>query len=381
MPRVLLALTAAAMMVGMVSCANGPDGDSGDARGAGDAAPHDAAAGGATTADAEAVRRAVEATAAVDRARVELQTVYSRLAGSGDVPAGLGDVRTAQRAAFDRPAGRIRAESDMSELAEVLEGTDESVPGDYSLPTRFVIDGDTVYAQIGPMARSVGLEPTSWIKRDLAGFAHQSIDNETAALLLDPLGMLGLLARPVTDVRSVGYDHIRGVATTHLTATVDLRPRPAPTAAPSPDAPPGAGPADRSGAAPDVPSGADPGTPLLNGSNGSSPSGGPSDESASPGDAAGEGLAAEDEAAGGELEARFRAIGVDELPVDLYIDDDHIIRRIEFHLDARGAGGGPGHGGLTTTFDVYDVGDPIEIPVPDPADVVDPADLHPRSDP
>jgi hypothetical protein len=355
MPRVLLALTAAAMMVGMVSCANGPDGDTGDA---GDAAPHDASAGGAdpantagaaegadaaNTGDAEAVRRAVEATAAVDRARVELQTVYSGLAGSGDVPAGLGDVRTAQRAAFDRPAGRVRAESDMSELAAVLETTDESVPGDYSLPTRFVIDGDTVYAQIGPMARSVGLDPTSWIKRDLAGFAHQSIDNETAALLLDPLGMLGLLARPVTDVRSVGYDHVRGVATTHLTATVDLRPRPTPD--PGPDA-----------------------SASVNGSNGSSPSGdGDGDEGAA--------------AAGGELEARFRAIGVDELPVDLYVDDEHVIRRLEFHLDAGGSGGGPGHGGLTTTFDVYDVGDPIEIPLPDPADVVDPANLHPRSDP
>ena len=229
MGRVLLALVAAVMMVAMVSCANGSDDDNDDARGAGEAGEAVAAGDegvGDVTADADELRRAVEATGAVERARVELQTVYTGLARLRDMPAGVDDVRMIQRAEFDRSAGRARAESDMSELAAVLETADESVPGDYSLPTRFIIDGDTVYAQIGPMARAIGLEPTSWIKRDLVGFADQSIDNETAALLLDPLSMLGLLTRPVTAVRSVGYDHVRGAATTHLTATVDLRPRP-----------------------------------------------------------------------------------------------------------------------------------------------------------
>jgi hypothetical protein len=269
------------------------------------------------------------------------------------MPAGADDVRMIQRAEFDRPAGRVRAESDMSELAAVLETADESVPGDYSLPTRFVIDGDTVYAQIGPMARAIGLEPTSWIKRDLVGFAEQSIDNDTAALLLDPLGMLGLLARPVTAVRSVGYDHVRGAATTHVTATVDLRPRPAPAPAPS-------------------------STPSTNGSS-------PSSSAAGHHRAGGDGAGGDDDrsaggdagthAPEGDLEARFRAIGVDELPVDVYIDADHIIRRLEFRLDASG------QGALTTTFDLYDVGDPIDIPLPASADTVDQADLQSRLDP
>jgi hypothetical protein len=338
MGRVLLALAKAVMMVTMVSCANGSTGDNDDdaegAAPADDAARQGDAAGGDVTADADELRRAVEATGAVERARVELQTAYTGLARLRDMPAGVDHVRMIQRAEFDRPAGRVRAESDMSELAAVLETADESVPGDYSLPTRFVIDGDTVYAQIGPMARAVGLEPTSWIKRDLVGFAEQSIDNETAALLLDPLGMLGLLARPVTGVRSAGDDHVRGAATTHLTATVDLRPRPGP------------------------PSGS---TPSTNGSSASGANGG-----------------------GGDLEARFRAIGVDELPVDVYIDADHVIRRLEFRLDAAGSGGGSGaagQGALTTTFDVYDVGDPIDIPLPSSADVVDQADLQSRLDP
>jgi hypothetical protein len=347
MGRVLLALIAAVMMVAMVSCADGSNDDDADG-----AARNDEGASGDVTADADELRRAVEATVAVERARVELQTVYTGLARLRDVPAGVDDVRMIQRAAFDRSAGRVRAESDMSELAAVLETADESVPGDYSLPTRFVIDGDTVYAQIGPMARAIGLEPTSWIKRDLVGFAEQSIDNETAALLLDPLGMLGLLSRPVTAVRSVGSDHVRGTATTHLTATVDLRARPAPAPAP----------------------GSTPST------NGSSPSGvgGTGDDHGDDHPAAGE---AAPEA---ELDARFRAIGVDELPVDVHIDANHIIRRLEFRLDAPGSGGGSGaagQGALTTTFDVYDVGDPIDIALPGSADVIDQADLQSRLDP
>lgn len=346
MRRVLLALAKAVMMVAMVSCANGSTGDDDDARGAGEGAGD----------DADELRRAVEATSAVERARVELQTAYTGLARLRDMPEGVDDVRMIQRAEFDRPAGRVRAESDMSELAAVLETADESVPGDYSLPTRFVIDGDTVYAQIGPMARAVGLEPTSWIKRDLIGFADQSIDNETAALLLDPLGMLGLLARPVTDVRSVGDDDVRGAPTTHLTATVDLRPRPAPPSGPTPSTN---------------------STPSTNGSSPSTTNGGEGDDAPTPAPAP-----------EGDLEARFRAIGVDELPVDVYIDADHIIRRLEFRLDAAGAGAGgggesgsSGQGALTTTFDVYDVGDPIDIPLPSSADVVDQADLQSRLDP
>jgi hypothetical protein len=353
MGRVLLALIAAVMMVAMVSRADGSNDD--DADGADDAARHDEGASGDVTADADELGRAVEATGAVERARVELQTVYTGLARLRDVPAGVDDVRLIQRAAFDRSAGRVRAESDMSELAAVLETADEAVPGDYSLPTRFVIDGDTVYAQIGPMARAIGLEPTSWIKRDLVGFAEQSIDNETAALLLDPLGMLGLLARPVTAVRSVGYDHVRGAATTHLTATVDLRARsssaPAPSSAPS--------------------------------TNGSSPSGAGGDHGDD--DAGDDHPAVREAAPEAELDARFRAIGVDELPVDVYIDADHIIRRLEFRLDAPGSGGGgsgaAGQGALTTTFDVYDVGDQIDIALPASADVIDQADLQSRLDP
>jgi hypothetical protein len=318
--RVRRAVVLAVMMGAMVSCANGSDGDDpgGDAVG-------EQGASGVT------ILRAVEATGEVESARVELQTTYTGLGAMRDAPPGVDAVRMVQRAAFDRAAGRAEAESDMSELAAVLQGTDETVPGDYTLPTRFVIDGETVYAQIGPMARAVGLDPSSWIRRDLAGFAAQSIDNETAALLLDPLGMLTLLARPVSDVRSAGGDEVRGVAATHLTATVDLR----------------ASAGSSGGAA---------------GTNGSSHGG-------SGGAGSGDDV----------VDARFRSVGVDELPVGVWIGADGVVRRLEFALDA-GSGTRSGPGGLVTTFDVYDVGESLDIALPDPATVVDQADLQPRGD-
>ena len=328
--RVRRAVVVAVMMGAMVSCANGPSGDD-----PGGDPVEERGASGLT------ILRAVEATGEVESARVELQTTYTGLGAMRDAPPGVDAVRMVQRAAFDRASGRAEAESDMSELAEVLQGTDESVPGDYTLPTRFVIDGETVYAQIGPMARAVGLDPSSWIRRDLAGFAAQSIDNETAALLLDPLGMLRLLARPVTDVRSAGDDEVRGVAATHLTATVDLR-------------------ASSGGS-----SGGAAGAPHTNGSSaGSSGSGGSNGSGAAAG--SGDDL----------VEARFRSVGVDELPVGVWIGADGVVRRLEFSLDA----GSGGSGGLTTTFDVYDVGESLDIALPDPATVVDQADHQPRTD-
>ncbi|HEY8525352.1 MAG TPA: hypothetical protein VIL48_10335 [Acidimicrobiales bacterium] len=361
------------MMVAMVSSGTGSDG--------GEDRP-DPAAGGAPP-GAVAVHRAVEATAAVERACVELQTVYTGLDRLRDVPPGVDRVRTVQRAAFDRPARRARAESDMSELATVLETADAAVPGDYSLPTRFVVDGETVYAQIGPMARAIGLEPTSWIRRDLAGFADQSVDNETAALLLDPLGMVGLLARPVRAVETVGAEEVRGVATERLTVTVDLRPVVAPGGAGTtgdggPDGGDDGGerragavePAERSERSePAVGSGPS--------ANGRAPADrAPADDRVSDGPVAANGSAPPAPADPDELGARFQAIGVDELPVDVWIDGHGVVRRIEFHLAAGGAAAG--RGGVTTTFELYDVGDPGEIAVPDAADVVDQAELPTR---
>jgi hypothetical protein len=306
------------------SSGSGARGGSGGARGG----------GGGDLSDAAAVTEVVEATRAVDAARVELQTVYRGLDGLADVPAGVDDVRLVQRAAFDKRSRQAEAEADMSELAAVLEGAGtDDVPGDYTQPTRVVIDGDTVYTQLGPLAEQVGLLPTTWVERDVATLADQPVDNETMALLLQPLGMLDLLRLPIADVQVDGSDEVRGVLTTRLTATVDL------TVEAASRAPAVAG------------AGADAG--------------------------AGAEGAAERSPVDDVVAARFREIGLTELPVELWVGADRLVHRLEFSIGGA-ASGRPGPAALTTTLDVYDVGEPVDVDVPSGADVIAQADLRAR---
>jgi len=310
MARVRVVLVAA-MMVSMPACADDADG--------GPERPAHQPGDPATVAQLEG---ALAATQAIVSARIEVQTAYRGMAvpggGDGGPDDGPDDVRMVQRAAFDRRQLRAQAETDMSELAAVVDASDEDVPGDYSTPTRLVIDGETVYAQLGPLADVVGLAPTAWVERDLASFAAQPTDNETAALLLRPLGLLELLRLPVEGVRVAGGDEVRGEPTTHLSITVDLAP---------------AGGTDR----------------------------GPAAEGAD------------------AIAARFRSLGLEQLPVDVWIGtDDQVVRRLQFAIDAE-ATGRASAGGLTTRVDVYDIDRPIEVTVPDPADVVDQAELRARA--
>jgi hypothetical protein len=334
------------MMVAMPGCADDAD-DVPRPSGAGRAGALDAA-GPAT------VERAVSATRAVASARVELQTLYTGLEHLGDAPPGVDEVRMVQRASFDRRSHQAQAEADMSELAAAVGATDDDVPGDFRAPARMLIDGDTFYAQLGPMAEAYGLDPSTWIERDLEAFVGQAVDNETMALLLEPLGMLELLRLPLEDVRVVGIDRVRGAPATHLAATVDL------------GAAAGA-PADSTSSSPD-------------GADGAARDGDAGDAAArgAPGTAGAEAAGARGGAeAPGQIGERFRNLGLDELPVDVWVGDDHVVRRLEFSIDGA-ATGRRSRGAMTTTFDVYDVGEPIEVAVPAGADVIDPAELATR---
>jgi hypothetical protein len=224
-----------------------------------------------------------------------------------------------QRAAFDRRSKRAEAEMDMSELAALLDGADEGLAGDYSRPTRVVVADGTVYSQIGPIASEVGLDPATWVTRDVASLADRPIENDTMALLVQPLGMLDLLRLPIDSVRVVGEGEVRGERALHMAATVDLG---TPAAQPA-----GAEALDQ-------------------------PGGPPFDET---------------------IDARLRRLGLTELPVDLWVDDDQLVRRVAFKIDSSGA-----TRGLTTTFDVYDVGKLIDVDVPEGPDVIDQAELQAR---
>ncbi|MFP3900731.1 MAG: hypothetical protein ACLFXM_07730 [Acidimicrobiia bacterium] len=253
------------------------------------------------------LRRAVRVTATVERGRVEVRTELTGLGGADGAPEGVEAVGMVHRAVFDRAAGRAAAETDMSDLATVAA----DATADYTRPARMVVDGDSVYTQVGPLAGELGLSPGSWIRRDLDSVLDQGIDSETAALLFAPLGMIEVLVTPVRAIRVVGEGVAGGVDAVHIAATLDL------AAARVLDP-------ERSGR--------------------------------------------------DTFTARLHAAGVGDLPVDVWIDAGQVLRRLEVRLDHELVGGS-GPEGLTTTFELHDVGVDPGITPPEPADVVDASEV------
>jgi hypothetical protein len=241
---------------------------------------------------------ALAATRAVERARIELVTTISGPEGP---------LRIVHQAAFDRGGDRAEAASDMSAVAAALEEAGQPLDGDWTHPTRVVLDADTVYSQLGPMAEELGRRPTDWTRVPLLSVMAQGVtDNDALALVLDPIGPLDLLGRRAIEVGAVGREDVRGVGTTHLRASLAL--------------------------VGDMPDGAT----------------GPS---------------------AGSLEGRLQAAGAEVLPIDVWVDDESVVRRLEVSLDEALAGRS-GSTGLTTTFELYDVGGEVEVGIPDDADVI-----------
>ncbi len=243
---------------------------------------------------------ALAASRAVDRARIELVTT---VAGPG------APVAVVNRGAYDRAAGRAQAESDMSALAAALEAAGQPLGGDWSHPTRVVIDGETLYSQLGPMAEALGRSATDWSRAQLlAVMAHGATDNDALALALDPLGPLDLLERPVVEIGEVGRDEIRGESAVHLRASLALA--------------------------------------------------GPTADGAT-------------EPSAASFEGRLRAVGVEVLPVDVWLDGAGVVRRLHVSFDAALAGRAPATG-MSTTFDLHDVDGDVTVEVPPDSAVVTP---------
>jgi hypothetical protein len=252
-------------------------------------------AGGRPAPGPDTLADAVGATRALVSARVELTTAV-------DGPRGT--VVLTHRAAFVDGGLRASAESDMSQVAQALDAAGQQLDGDWSHPARVVVEAGTVYSQLGPMAESLGRAPGDWASAELADLVGSGAvaDNDTLALALDPLGPLDQLLRPVAEIGEVpptAADAGSEAAEVRGTAVRHVRARL------------------------DLASGA----------------AGPTQD--------------------GSFEARMLAAGVDSLPVDVWLDDDDVVRRLVVTLDAAG--------GLTTRFDVYDVGAVGEADVAPPS--------------
>jgi hypothetical protein len=241
------------------------------------------------------------------------------------------DLTIGASGAFDSASDRARLNFDMSALAELLGGFGAAFgakPGDlegFDDPEKWQLealqDGRIVYLRF-PLIASELPEGKEWIKVDVDALAQMKgveLDLEQLGSFgaTDPLSILEALEAVSGPLETVGREEIRGTDTTHYRTTLD----PAKLAAQ----------AEAAGATEDV----------L-----------------------------------GSFKDALAQADLASVPLDVWVDDAGLLRRME--IDVAMTQGGLGGGtSMRLTFDLFDYGAEVDVEPP-PADVVaDAATLAP----
>lgn len=235
----------------------------------------------------------------------------------------VGEMEMTAEGAFDDEAGRASLTMDMGSMFEGLSdslgdlgGEAGDLGGALGGEWTVVVDGDTTYLDMGGLGEMFGAND-GWV----------SVPTEADAVGSTPMGpvgaqeMLDVLAG-VADVREVGADDVAGTATTHYSASVDF------------DA-------------------------LL-------------DRAAQ--DAEADGVDPDD--LQGAIDAFGEAgIEVGDIPVDVWVDAEGLVRRITMAVTMSAGVSGGGEYRMTAEYSGF--GEPVDIVVPDPSEVtpIDPGDL------
>lgn len=206
--------------------------------------------------------------------------------------------------AVDTAGERLAMQLDMGSALAAL-GPGDDLPAGMDEPMELVVDGTTTYLRIPFLEPLTGT--AGWLSASVDDLATTGDAFGFGAGTVDPSQILEVLQSVADDVETIGSEEVRGVATTGYRATVDLG-------------------------------------------------------------AALEGLPPEQRE---ELEGLGGAAGAGDLPpvpVEVWVDDDGLARRIRLDLGALGAPMGFG-GEAAVTLELFDYGEPVTIEVPDPADV------------
>lgn len=214
------------------------------------------------------------------------------------------DLDMTTRGAFDLDAGRFSSETDFSGLLQSLGDLDES--GSLggladSMSMRTLIDGDTVYLQVPGLGGSDG----SWMAMPLGEQAIGDLTSGGGPGIANPGDLLTQLRGVTGPLTEVGHESIGGVDTVHHRGVIDLK-------------------------------------KIL-------------------ADHADE-LSAN---ARSEVEAEVQQLGsAGEMPVDVWIGDDGLLRQQRITMNAP-----DGTGSISVTITFTDLGKPVDL-APPPADQV-----------
>ena len=179
--------------------------------------------------------------------------------------------------------------------------------------TEVLLDGDVVYIELGQRLPGLGGRP--WVRIDLDDLAGGEGDNIEALRQLkvnDPGAVMNYLRGADGDAVELGGEEVRGTATTHYRATVDL---------------------DRA-------------------------------RESSP------------EAVRDDLAEVIRQLGTDRLPVEAWVDADGRLRRLRYTVDLAALSDdapakGAGRGRATASLELYEFGVDVTVTPPPEAEVTD----------
>jgi hypothetical protein len=215
------------------------------------------------------------------------------------------DIEMRATGAMDAEAQQMAMELDMGAMfRDLAEQTGDSLPEGLDQPMRVVADGTTMYMQM-PFLSALGA-PSGWLSMDLEELGMEA--DALGAGAYDLRGTLETLRGTTGEPEVLGTEEVRGVATTHYQATVDL-------AQALEEAP--------------------------------------------------ESARAAIEQMGGAAEGLQGA----EIVVDIWIDADGLPRRQSMDMGGMFGALGVGTGSATMTVEYFDFGEPVDIEIPSPDDV------------
>lgn len=234
----------------------------------------------------------------------------------------------------DAESARMSMKMDMTGGSQDLSITADGVLSFTSQQMSMTMDLGQMGAQIGmdsmdmivdgqtiymkfPNAEQLQL-PTPWVKMDLEALTGvPGMENLSQMNNNDPSKTMEMLRGVSDDVEEVGAEDVRGTPTTHYKATVDLNQ-----------------------ALEDVP-----------------------------------------EESRDAIEQAFDALGTKTMPVEVWLDEDGLLRRQRLTMDLSKAAGAAGGGSgapteMTVDFELYDFGAEVDVKPPPPGQVTDFAKLQ-----
>lgn len=250
---------------------------------------------------AESIRALADESADVQSYAFDMDVTFTGISEVPGVPAGTPDeANVTVTGATDLAAAKTTVDLDLTEIMAMLPGG-AGASGESKI--KAVIDGENAYINLGSMGVPFGIDASKWVQTSLAqvNATVGGVSGSGSPSATDPASFTDLF-RGVDadeDISVEGREEVRGAPVTHLIANANV--------------------------------------------------------------AAAIAAAPEDQRSA--VESQFGALGVDEVPLHIWLDDEGVARRIEIIAEGGQLASLQGVG-MTIIIEPYDLNQPVTVEVP-----------------